>query len=93
LAYHIVSYSVYHIISEIYSAPITKRTWTMGALQVSQMLKHREKKQESTNVKSLTRIVRFKQFSELDRIRHGEDVVGQCIPGGRTRMPARTTRT
>jgi len=30
-SYHIV----YHIISEIYSAPITKRTWTMGALQKS----------------------------------------------------------
>jgi len=25
----------YHIISEIYSAPITKRTWTTGALQKS----------------------------------------------------------
>ena len=23
----------YHIISEIYSAPVTKRTWTIGALQ------------------------------------------------------------
>ena len=27
--------SSYHIISEIYSAPITKRTYTMGALQKS----------------------------------------------------------
>jgi len=42
--------------------------------------------QKSTNVKSLTRIVWFQQFSELDRISHGADVVGQSIPGGRTRM-------
>ena len=76
---------IYHM-SEIYSAPITKRTWTMGALQVSQMLKHWEKKQKSTNVKSLTKIVWFQQFSELDRISHGADVVGQSVPGGRTRM-------
>jgi len=34
IVYHIISYH-YHIISEIYSAPITKRTWTMGALQQS----------------------------------------------------------
>jgi len=32
LSYHIISY---HIISEIYSAPITKRTWTVRALQKS----------------------------------------------------------
>jgi len=32
VSYHIISY---HMISEIYSAPITKRTWTMGALQES----------------------------------------------------------
>jgi len=28
----------------------------------------------------------FQQFSELDRISHGADVVGQSVPGGRTRM-------
>jgi len=28
----------------------------------------------------------FKQFSELDRISHGAHVVGQSVPGGRTRM-------
>ena len=33
--------------------------------------------QKSTNVKSLTKI---------DRISHGADVVGQSVPGGRTRM-------
>ena len=49
------------------------------------MLKHR-KKQKSTYVKSLTKIVWFQQFSELDRISHGADVVGQSVPGGRTRM-------
>jgi len=32
LVVYIISY---HIISEIYSAPITKRTWTMAALQKS----------------------------------------------------------
>jgi len=47
------------------------------------MLKHREK---STNVKSLTEIVGFQQFSELDMISHSADVVGQSVPGGRTRM-------
>ena len=31
-------------------------------------------------------MVRFEQFSELDRISHGADVVGQSVPGGRTRM-------
>ena len=49
------------------------------------MLKHREK-QKSTSVKSWTEIVGFQQFSELDRINHGADVVGQSVPGGRTRM-------
>ena len=44
------------------------------------------KTQKSTNVKSLTKIVWFQQFSELDRIGHGADVVGQSVPGGRTRM-------
>jgi len=42
------------------------------------------KTQKSTGVKSLTKIVRFQQFSELDRISHGADVVGQSVPGGRT---------
>jgi len=42
--------------------------------------------QKSTNVKSLTKIEWFQQFSELDRIGHGADVVGQSVPGGRTRM-------
>jgi len=28
----------------------------------------------------------FQQFSELDRISHGAGVVGQSVPGGRTRM-------
>ena len=28
----------------------------------------------------------FKQFPELDRIRHGADVVWQSAPGGRIRM-------
>jgi len=42
--------------------------------------------QKSTNVKSLTKIEWFQQFSELDRISHGADVVGQSVPGGRTRM-------
>ena len=42
--------------------------------------------QKSSNVKSLTKIELFKQFSELDRISHGADVVGQSVPGGRTRM-------
>ena len=42
--------------------------------------------QKSSNVKSLTKIERFKQFSELDRISHGADVVGQSVPGGKTRM-------
>jgi len=42
--------------------------------------------QKSTNIKSLTKMVRFEQFSELDRISHGADVVGQSVPGGRTRM-------
>jgi len=42
------------------------------------------KTRKSTNVKSLTKIVRFQQLSELDRISHGADVVGQSIPGGRT---------
>ena len=50
------------------------------------MLKHRENKKKSTNVKSLTKIVCVEQFSELDRISHGADVVGQSVPGGRTRM-------
>jgi len=50
------------------------------------MLKHLEKTQKSTNVKSLTKIVRFQQFSELDRISHGADVVGQSVPDDRTRM-------
>jgi len=48
------------------------------------MLKHREKKQKLTNAKSLIKMVRFQQFSELDRISHGADVVGQSVPGGRT---------
>jgi len=26
----------------------------------------------------------FQQFSELDRINHSADVVGQSVPGGRT---------
>ena len=34
----------------------------------------------------LTKIVWFRQFSELDRIGRGADVVGQSVPGGRTRM-------
>jgi len=29
-------------------------------------------------------MVRFQQFSELDRISHGADVVEQSVPGGRT---------
>ena len=37
-------------------------------------------------VRQLLREPRFKQFSELDRISHGADVVGQSVPGGRTRM-------
>jgi len=41
---------------------------------------------KSTIVKSLPKIVWFQQFSELDRISHGADVVGQSVPGGRTRM-------
>ena len=59
------------------------------------MLKHREKHKKSTNVKSLTKIVWLQQFSELDRISHGADVVGQSVPGGRrtrnVRTPARRT--
>ena len=46
----------------------------------------RKTQKKSTNVKSLTKIVWFHQFSELDRISHGADVVGQSVPGGRTRM-------
>ena len=38
------------------------------------------KTQKSTNVKSLTKIVRFQQFSELDRISYCADVVGQSVP-------------
>jgi len=29
--------------------------------------------------------VSFQQFSELDRISHDTNVVGKCVPGGRTR--------
>jgi len=54
--------------------------------KVGQKLKHREKTQKSINVKSLIKKVRFQQFSELDRISRGADVVGQSIPGGETRM-------
>jgi len=50
------------------------------------MLKHKKKHEKSTSIESLTKIVRFQQFSELDRISHGADVVGQSVPGGRTRM-------
>ena len=32
-------------------------------------------------LKSLTKTVWFQQFSELDRISHGADVVGQSVPG------------
>jgi len=49
-------------------------------------IKTQRKTQKSTNVKSLTKKVRFQQFSELDRISHGVDVVGQSVPGGGTRM-------
>jgi len=37
------------------------------------------KTQKSTKVKSLTKIVRLQQFSELDRISHSADVVGQSV--------------
>ena len=50
------------------------------------MLQHREKHKSQQNVKSLTKIEWFQQFSELDRISHGADVVGQSVPGGGTRM-------
>ena len=49
--------------------------------KVSQMVKHIKK-----STKGLTKIVCFKQFRELYRISHGADVVGQSVPGGRTRM-------
>jgi len=40
------------------------------------------KTQKSTNVKNLTKIVWFKQFSKLDRISRGADVlVGQSVAG------------
>ena len=45
-----------------------------------------KKTQKSTNIKSLTKIVRFEQFLELGRISHDADVVGQSVPGGRTRI-------
>jgi len=35
-------------------------------------------------------MVRFQQFSKSDKISHGEDVVRQCVPGGRTSMGKRT---
>jgi len=41
----------------------------------------RKTHKKSTNVKSLTKIVCFEQFSELGRISHGEDVVGQSVRG------------
>ena len=48
------------------------------------MIKHEETQKKSTNIKSLTKIVWFEQFPELDRIGHGADVVGQSVPGSRT---------
>ena len=53
--YHTISY---HVISEIYSAPIAKRTWTIGALQKSAKCYYTEKNtKKSTDVESLTKIV------------------------------------
>ena len=36
--------------------------------------------------KSVTKIVCFEKYLELDRISDGADVVWQSVPGGRTRM-------
>jgi len=46
------------------------------------------KTRKSTNVKNLTKNS-VMQFSELDRISHGADVVGQSVPGGKTCMRER----
>jgi len=50
-----------------------------------QNAKAQRKHKQLTNIKSLTITVWFQQFSELDRISHGADVVGPSVPGGRTR--------
>jgi len=50
------------------------------------MLKHKENTKNRHYIKSWSKIVRFEQFQELGRISHGADVVGQSVPGGRTRM-------
>jgi len=48
--------------------------------------KHSKNTTKSTNIKSLTKIVLFEKFPKLDRIGHGANVVGQSVPGGRTRV-------
>jgi len=49
-------------------------------------IKTARKTQRSTSVRSLIKKCDFSQFSELERMSHGADVVGQSVPGGGTRM-------
>jgi len=82
-------YSSYHIISGICSAPIRdllREPRPLVHYKSQPDAKAQRETLKSTNVKSLTEIEWFKQFSELDKISHCADVVGQSVPGGRTRM-------
>jgi len=83
-SYHIS----YHIIScqKLIMRPLLREPRPYAHYRSQPNAKIPRKTQKSTSVKSLTRIVWFPQFSGLDRISHGADVVGQSVPGGRTRM-------
>ena len=78
--HHIISYQKF-IVHPLLREP---RPWVHYKIQPN--AKTPRKTQKSTSVKSLTKTVWIQQFPELDRIRHGADVVGQSVPGGRTRM-------
>jgi len=80
ISYHIISYQKF-IVRPLLGEP---RPYVHYKSQPN--AKTPKKTQKWTNVKSLTKIVWFQQFSELDRISHGADVVRQSVPGGRTRL-------
>jgi len=69
-SYQIISYQGFVV------RPLLREPRTSVHYKSQPDAKAQTETQKSTNVKSLTKIEWFNQFSELDRISHGADVVG-----------------
>ena len=87
-SFHLILFISYHIISYqgFLVRPLLREPRPQVHYKSQPDATAQKETQKSTNVKSLTKIEWFQQFSELDRTSHGADVVGQSVPGGRTRM-------